>query len=76
MKLRLPNSGNIVSIVAGCIGLLAAVLVGTGEFLLHFDPMARYAGGYVFWVYAEPCGLILTFLGSGGRNAATIFSLR
>ena len=27
-------------------------------------------------VYAEVCGLILAFLGSGGRNAATIFSLR
>ena len=26
------------------------------------------------WVYAEVCGLILAFLGSGGRNAATIFS--
>ncbi|MFV1998486.1 MAG: DUF6796 family protein [Acidiferrobacterales bacterium] len=49
MKLRLTNNGYIASIVAGCIGLLAAVLVGTGEFLLHFDPMARYAGGYVFF---------------------------
>ena len=27
-------------------------------------------------VYAETCGLILAFRGSGGRNAATIFSLR
>ena len=27
-------------------------------------------------VYAEVCGLILAFQGSGGRNAATIFSLR
>ena len=27
-------------------------------------------------VYAETCGLILAFLGSGGRNAAMIFSLR
>jgi FkbM family methyltransferase len=27
-------------------------------------------------VYAEVCGLILAFLGSGGRNAATILSLR
>ena len=27
-------------------------------------------------VYAESCGLILAFLGNGGRNAATIFSLR
>ena len=35
-----------------------------------------FFGETLFWVYAEPCGLILTFLGSGGRNAATIFSLR
>ena len=28
------------------------------------------------WVYADSCGLILAFLGSGGRNAATILSLR
>ncbi len=27
-------------------------------------------------VYAESCGLILAFLGSGGRNAATIFSFK
>ncbi len=27
-------------------------------------------------VYAETCGLILAFLGNGGRNAAIIFSLR
>ena len=32
--------------------------------------------GSFFRVYAEVCGLILAFLGSGGRNAATIFSLR
>ena len=29
--------------VTGFIGLLAAILVGTGEFLLHFDPLARFA---------------------------------
>ena len=28
------------------------------------------------WVYADSCGLILAFLGNGGRNAATILSLR
>ena len=27
-------------------------------------------------VYADSCGLILAFLGSAGRNAATILSLR
>lgn len=27
----------------GLLGLCAAVLVGTGEFLLHFDPLARYS---------------------------------
>ncbi len=36
-------------IVTGLAGLLAATLVGVGEFLLHFDPLARYAGGYVFF---------------------------
>ena len=29
-----------------------------------------------FWVYADSCGLKTAFLGNGGRNAATIFSLR
>jgi len=33
----------------GVIGLIASVLVGTGEFLLHFDPLARYDGSYVFF---------------------------
>jgi len=33
----------------GLAGLLAAVLVGTGEFLLHFDPEARYVGGFDFF---------------------------
>ena len=28
------------------------------------------------WVYADSCGLKTAFLGNGGRNAATIFSLR
>jgi len=49
MKSHQTNNGNTASIVAGCIGLLAAVLVGTGEFLLHFDPLARYDGSYVFF---------------------------
>jgi len=31
---------------------------------------------FLFRVYADSCGLILAFLGSGGRKAATIFSLR
>ena len=35
--------------LTGFIGLLAAVLVGLGEFLLHFDPEARFvSGGYDF----------------------------
>jgi hypothetical protein len=38
-----------LAIWTGLIGLLAAVLVGTGEFLLHFDPQARFADGdYAF----------------------------
>lgn len=31
------------------VGLIGAILVGTGEFLLHFDAAARYSeGGYAF----------------------------
>lgn len=35
---------------AGVVGLLAATLVGTGEFLLHFDALGRFgeSGGYEF----------------------------
>jgi len=33
----------------GLAGLVAAVIVGTGEFLLHFDPEARYVGGFDFF---------------------------
>ena len=36
-------------VLTGLLGLLAAVMVGTGEFLLHFDPLARFsATGYEF----------------------------
>jgi len=35
--------------ITGLVGLSAAVLVGIGEYLLHYDPLARFAeGGYVF----------------------------
>ena len=41
-------------IMTGLIGLLAAVLVGAGEFLLHFDPQARFADGdYSFMLAAS-----------------------
>ena len=30
---------------AGVLGLLAAILVGAGEFLLHFDALGRFADG-------------------------------
>lgn len=31
------------TILSGYIGLLAAILVGSGEFLLHYDPLARFS---------------------------------
>ena len=34
----------------GVIGLLAAITVGTGEFLLHYDPQARYGEGFDFFL--------------------------
>lgn len=30
-------------IISGIVGLVAAILVGTGEFLLHYDPLARFS---------------------------------
>jgi len=30
--------------VTGIIGLVGSILCGTGEFLLHFDPQARFSG--------------------------------
>jgi hypothetical protein len=32
-----------IIILTGLIGLLGAVLVGVGEFMLHFDSLARYS---------------------------------
>jgi hypothetical protein len=39
-----------IVIITGIIGILAAILVGTGEFLLHYSPDADYAddGNYVY----------------------------
>ncbi|PHR72426.1 MAG: hypothetical protein COA66_06865 [Arcobacter sp.] len=35
--------------VTGIFGILAALIVGTGEFLLHFDPLSRFSEAtYVF----------------------------
>lgn len=36
-------------IISGLIGLFAAVLVGVGEYLLHYDPLSRFSqGGFEF----------------------------
>ncbi|MEP3784586.1 DUF6796 family protein [Ascidiaceihabitans sp.] len=35
--------------ITGQIGLLAAVLVGVGEFLLHYDTLARYTDTFAFF---------------------------
>jgi len=37
------NHGQLTT--AGVLGLLAAILVGAGEFLLHFDALGRFADG-------------------------------
>ncbi len=34
--------------LAGVVGLIAAMLVGTGEFLLHFDVLGRFGDDYEF----------------------------
>lgn len=42
------NAQKRTIIVMGYIGLLASILVGAGEIMLHFDPAARYGDGFVF----------------------------
>lgn len=41
------NNENII--LTGFIGLLAAILTGAGEFILHFDPLARFGTEYGFF---------------------------
>jgi len=41
-------------VLSGIVGLVAAILVGIGEFLLHFDPLARFsADSYTFMLAAS-----------------------
>lgn len=43
-----------IILLTGIIGLVAAILVGVGEFLLHFDPLARFsADSYSFLLAAS-----------------------
>ena len=68
-------------------GLGSLDIVFCRNVLIYFNPeeqkevvaklvRALNPGGYLFWVYADSCGLKTAFLGNGGRKAATIFSLR
>ena len=43
---------------------------------IHLDERRVAPGTIEMRVYADSCGLKMAFLGNGGRNAATIFSLR
>jgi hypothetical protein len=36
------------AVVTGTLGLLAAILTGAGEFILHFDALARFADNQFF----------------------------
>ncbi len=38
-----------ILILTGLSGILGAMLVGAGEFMLHFDPLVRYGQGFDFF---------------------------
>ena len=59
------TSGQILVVVVFCRDTLSRA---TAERFLALTNLFR--------VYADSCGLKTAFLGNGGRNAATIFSLR
>jgi hypothetical protein len=43
-----------VIVLTGIVGVIAAIVVGIGEFLLHFDPLARFsADSYAFMLAAS-----------------------
>lgn len=54
MGLCMITSDKKVLLLTGYIGLFAATLVGIGEFLLHFDPLARFAGSGYDFMLATP----------------------
>ena len=44
---------NNAVVIYGFIGFLASLLVGTGEFLLHYDPLARFSdNSYIYMLSA------------------------
>lgn len=50
----MTNQDKKLIIATGIVGLIAALLVGTGEFLLHFDPLARFSeSDYTFMLAAS-----------------------
>jgi hypothetical protein len=71
---KLFEDEQFMIMLSGALGLLAAILVGTGEFLLHFDPLARFSSdsyefmlatsdpqqtvGHFFGVFASPLYII------------------
>jgi hypothetical protein len=46
----MTNTDRLLNIRLGWVGVIAAILVGSGEFLLHYDTLARYEGSYEFMV--------------------------
>ena len=47
--LNLSAENNSLLWITGWMGLTAAILTGAGEFLLHFDPQARFTDGLAFF---------------------------
>lgn len=70
------NGEKRLVVATGIVGLVAAIMTGTGEFLLHYDPLNRYAEGldYLADVSAERAN-IGHFLGSLGAPLYLIGTL-
>ena len=56
---ELPKQNHVI--LTGLIGILAAILTGTGEFLLHYSEAGNYAddGKYLFLLDVSVCRLNL-----------------
>ena len=42
-------------LITGLLGLVAAILVGVGEYMLHYDTLDRYQDGYTFMLDFTTC---------------------
>ncbi len=50
-------------LITGVVGLIGAILTGVGEFILHYDPLARFAENQFFGGISDARSTVGHFFG-------------